>query len=288
MVKNRYPLPRIDELLDKLVNAKYFTKIDLCSGYHQIRIKKEDVSKTAFRTRYRHYEFLVMPFGLTNALATFMTLMNDVFHKYLDEFVVIYLDDILVYSHTKEKHLDHLRVVLQTLRQHKLFGKISKCEFMKRRVEYLGHVISEKGVSVDQHKVEAIRNWIPPKTVAELRSFLGLASYYQKFVEGFSTVATSLTQLLYKNTPYVWTDKQQTAFDELKRRLTTTLVLLVADPDKPFIVTTDASDYAIGAVLSQNHEHGDQPIAFESRKLSPNELNYAIYEKELLAIVHAL
>ena len=167
-VKNRYPLPRIDELLDKLVDAKYFTKIDLRSGYHQIRIKKEDTPKTAFRTRYGHYEFLVMPFGLTNAPATFMTLMNDVFHEYLDNFVIIYLDDILVYSRTREEHIDHLRVVLQTLRKHKLYGKISKCEFMKTRVEYLGHIISGDGVSVDQCKIEAVRNWNPPQNVAEL------------------------------------------------------------------------------------------------------------------------
>ena len=167
-IKNRYPLLRIDELLDKLVNAKYFTKIDLRSGYHQIRIKKEDTQKTAFRTRYGHYEFLVMPFGLTNAPATFMTLMNDIFHEYLDKFVVIYLDDILVYSHTKEDHIDHLRVVLQTLRKHTLYGKITKCEFMKTRVEYLGHIISGEGISVDQRKVEAVRNWTPLQNIAEL------------------------------------------------------------------------------------------------------------------------
>src|SRR6185369_6990545 len=167
-VKNRYLLPCINELLDKLVDAKYFTKIDLRSGYHQIRIKREDTLKTAFQTRYEHYEFLVMLFGLTNAPATFMMLMNDVFHKYLNNFVIIYLDNILVYSYTKEEHIDHLHVVLQTLRKHKLYGKISKCEFMKTHVEYLGHIISGDEVSVDQCKIKAVRNWNPPQNVAEL------------------------------------------------------------------------------------------------------------------------
>ena len=287
-IKNRYPLPRIDELMDRLVGSCYFTKIDLHSGYHQIRIKSDDIHKTAFRTRYGHYEFLVLPFGLTNAPATFMTLMNDIFRKYLDQFVVIYLDDILIYSKTEKEHIIHVRKVLDILRQHKLYAKISKCEFFKEQVEYLGHFISKDGISVDKRKIEVIQNWPIPTNISELRSFLGLASYYRKFVPNFSTIASSLTQLLHKDQKYQWKDEHEKAFKELKQKLTTAPVLLLPDPTKPFSVTSDASDFAIGAVLSQDQGKGDQPIAYESRKLSPAELNYPIHEKELLAIVHAL
>jgi len=198
-IKNRYPLPRIEELMDRLCGAKYFSKIDLYSGYHQIRIKDTDIHKTAFRTRYGHYEFLVLPFGLTNVPATFMTLMNDIFREYLDKFVIIYLDDILIYSKTKEEHLQHLRIVLGILRQHKLYAKSTKCELLQPKVEYLGHFLSKEGISVDLRKVDAIKNWPEPTNVSEVRSFLGLASYYRKFVERFSAIATPLTVLLYKN-----------------------------------------------------------------------------------------
>jgi transposase InsO family protein len=287
-IKNRYPLPRIEDLLDRLVGAKYFSKLDLYSGYHQIRIKKEDIHKTAFRTRYGHYEFLVLPFGLTNAPATFMTLMNDIFHEYLDEFVVVYLDDILIYSKTKEDHLKHLRKVLLKLREHRLYAKLKKCELFKNKVEYLGHYISGEGIAVDERKVEVIKKWPNPTNLTELRSFLGLASYYRKFVKNFSAIASSLTTLLRKDIPYEWKPDQQEAFNKLKEKLTSAPVLLIPDQTKPFTVTTDASDTAIGAVLSQDHGKGDQPIAFESRKLNSAELNYATHEKELLAIVHAI
>lgn len=287
-IKNRYPLPRIEDLMDRLVGAKYFTKIDLYSGYHQIRIKEEDIHKTAFRTRYGHYEFLVLPFGLTNAPATFMTLMNDIFREFLDQFVIVYLDDILIYSKTREEHLQHLQQVLQILRKHRLYAKLSKCEILKQKVEYLGHYISSEGISVDLRKVTVVKEWPIPTNISELRSFLGLASYYRKFVKGFSSIAAPLTLLLHKDQPYKWDDTKQVAFDELKRLLTSAPVLLLPDPTKPFTVTTDASDIAIGAVLSQNQGKGEQPVAYESRKLSPAEQNYPVHEKELLAIVHAI
>src|SRR5438128_7709595 len=274
--------------MDRLVGAKYFTKIDLYSGYHQIRIKDSDIPTTAFRTRYGHFEFLVMPFGLTNAPATFMTMMNNVFHQYLDKFVIIYLDDVLIYSRTKAEHLQHLELVLKVLRQHKLYAKIAKCDIMKESVEYLGHYLSGQGVSVDPRKIEAINKWTPPETVSHVRSFLGLASYYQKFVRNFSAIAAPLTDLLHKECEFIWADAQQEAFDELKRQLTTAPVLLIPDPALPFTITSDASDFAIGAVLSQDQGKGDQPIAFESRKMSPAELNYPVHEKELLAIVHVI
>jgi hypothetical protein len=281
-------LPRIEDLLDRLVGAKYFSKLDLYSGYHQIRIKESDVPKTAFRTRYGHFEFLVLPFGLTNAPATFMTLMNNIFHKYLDEFVVVYLDDILIYSRTKEEHLNHLEKVLTKLREHRLYAKLSKCELFQTKVEYLGHYISGEGVAVDQRKVEVIKTWPNPTNLTELRSFLGLASYYRKFVKGFSSIASPLTLLLHKDQPYIWEIDQQQAFNTLKEKLITAPVLIIPDQTKPFTVTTDASDTTIGAVLSQDVGNGDQPVAFESRKLNTAELNYPVYEKELLAIVHAI
>ena len=287
-IKNRYPLPRIEELMDRLAGAQYFSKIDLYSGYHQIRIKKEDTHKTAFRTRYRHYEFLVLPFGLMNAPATFMTLMNDIFREHLDDFVIIYLDDILIYSKTKEEHLQHVRLVLKTLRKHHLYAKAKKCELIRRKVEYTGHYISADGIAVDPRNITTIRDWPAPTNPSEVRSFLGLASYYRKFVQGFSATATPLTALLHKDKKFQWTTPEQVAFDTLKEKLTTAPVLLLPDPNKPFTITTDASDFAIGAVLTQDQGKGEQPVAYESRKLSPAEQNYAVHEKELLAIVHAI
>ncbi|KAL5569524.1 hypothetical protein UlMin_026099 [Ulmus minor] len=197
-IKNKYPLPRIDDLFDQLKGAANFSKIDLRSGYHQLRIKDNDVPKTAFRTRYGHYEFLVMPFGLTNAPAAFMDLMNRVFAQYLDKFIIVFIDDILVYSKTPEEHEDHLRVTLQLLRDSKLYAKFSKCDFWLSKVHFLGHVVSKEGVSVDPAKVEAVSKWAAPSSVTEIRSFLGLAGYYRRFVEGFSKIASPLTALTRK------------------------------------------------------------------------------------------
>ncbi|GKA16240.1 putative reverse transcriptase domain-containing protein [Tanacetum coccineum] len=196
-IRNRYPLPRIDDLFDQLQGAKYFSKIDLRSGYHQLRVREQDISKTAFRTRYGHYEFLVMPFGLTNAPAVFMDLMNRVFHEYLDKFVIVFIDDILVYSKSEEEHEQHLRIVLEILRQKKLYAKFSKCEFWLQQVAFLGHIVSADGIIMDPSKVEAITKWPRPTTVTEVRSFLGLAGYYRRFVEGFSRLALPLTQLIW-------------------------------------------------------------------------------------------
>uniref|UniRef100_A0A2N9IFH6 CCHC-type domain-containing protein n=1 Tax=Fagus sylvatica TaxID=28930 RepID=A0A2N9IFH6_FAGSY len=194
-VQNKYPLPRIDELFDQLQGAQIFSKIDLRSGYHQLKIKPDDVSKTAFRTRYEHYEFLVMPFGLTNAPVAFMDLMNRVFKPFLDQFVVVFIDDILIYSKSKEDHERHLRLVLQVLKEKKLYAKLKKCEFWLDSVAFLGHVISKDGISVDPKKVEAVVEWNRPNNVTEIRSFLGLAGYYRRFVEGFSHLAMPLTRL---------------------------------------------------------------------------------------------
>jgi hypothetical protein len=192
-VKNNYPLSRIDDLFDQLKDAKIFSKIDLKSGYHQVRIKDEDISKTSFRTMYGHYKFTVVPFGLSNAPVVFMCLMNGVFRDYLDKFVIVFLDDILVYSKLEEEHEKHLSMVLQVLREHQLYAKLSKCSFYQEQIHCLGHIISEEGIVVDPKKVEAIREWSVPRNVVELRSFIGLASYYRRFIMGFSRIAHPIT-----------------------------------------------------------------------------------------------
>lgn len=288
-IKNKYPLPRIEELLDRLHGAQWFSKLDLASGYHQIRVAAEDIPKTAFRTRYGLYEFMVMPFGLTNAPATFQRLMNDIFRPFLDDFVIVYLDDILVYSRTKEEHAEHLRAVLTKLREHKLYAKLSKCTFFTQALDYLGHRITSDGIRVDDSKVKAVVSWPQPTNITELRGFLGLANFYRKFVAGFAHRAAPLTDRLRQDQPASpWTDAQQAAFEDLKAALSSAPVLVSPDPNIPFTVHCDASKLAIGAVLSQEQGKGLQPVAYESRKLNPAERNYSTYEKELLSVVHAL
>ena len=213
IVKNKYPLPRVEDLFDQLKGAGVFSKIDLQSGYYQLRVKEVDVPKTAFRTRYGHYEFLVMPFGLTNAPAAFMDLMNRVFRPYVDQFVVVFIDDILVYSKDAQEHEQHLRIVLETLREKKLYVKLSKCDFWLKEVSFLGHIVSVEGIRVDPTKIEAVVNWKPPRNVTEVRSFLGLAGYYRRFVRGFSVIASPLTKLLNKGIKFEWTDKCQNSFE---------------------------------------------------------------------------
>jgi len=218
-VKNRYPLPRIDDLFDQLKGAKVFSKIDLRLGYYQMRIKGQDVPKTAFRTHYGHFEFLVLPFGLTNAPTLFMDLMNRVFQPYLDKFVVVFIDDILVSSKSYEEHEQHLRQTLQTLRSRQLYAKLDKCDFWLKEVTFLGHVVSSKGIFVGPQKVEVVLRWEKPTTVTEIRSFLGLTGYYRRFIEGFSTIATPLTRLTRKNIRWEWLKECDESFQELKRRL---------------------------------------------------------------------
>jgi hypothetical protein len=190
-IKNRYPLPRIDDLFDQVRGATIFSKIDLQAGYHQVRIKDEDIYKTTFRMRYGHYEFVVIPFGLTNAPASFMCLMNSILSKYLDKFVIVFIDDILIYSKNEQEHEEHLRIVLQILREKKLYAKLSKCDFYKDKIQYLGHVVSKEGIVVDPEKIKSIMDWPIPKDVSDIRSFMGITGYYQKFIEGFSKIASS-------------------------------------------------------------------------------------------------
>ncbi|KAA0054785.1 pol protein [Cucumis melo var. makuwa] len=283
-VKNRYPLPRIDDLFDQLQGATVFSKIDLRSGYHQLRIKDGDVPKTAFRSRYGHYEFIVMSFGLTNAPAVFMDLMNRVFREFLDTFVIVFIDDIFIYSKTEVEHEEHLRMVLQTLRDNKLYAKFSKCEFWLKQVSFLGHVVSKAGVSVYPAKIEAVTGWTRPSTVSEVCSFLGLAGYYRRFVENFSRIATPLTQLTRKGAPFVWSKACEDSFQNLKQKLVTTPVLTVPDGSGSFVIYSDASKKGLGCVLMQQ----GKVVAYASRLLKSHEQNYSTHDLELAAVVFAL
>ncbi|CAL1380625.1 unnamed protein product [Linum trigynum] len=283
-VKNKWPIPNIGDLFDQLGEEKWFTKLDLRSGYYQVRIAEGDEAKTACVTRYGSYEFLVMPFGLTNAPATFCTLINQVFEPFLDRFVVVYLDDIVVYSNTLDEHAEHLRQAFQVLRDNKLYVKKEKCTFVAAEVPFLGHIIGGGKLKMDEAKVEAIRGWEPPTRVTELRSFLGLANYYRRFIKGYSALAAPLTDLLKKNKAWEWLDRCREAFEALKNAVTKEPVLALPDPTKAYEVQTDASDFAIGGVLMQE----GHPIAFESRKLNEAERRYAVQEKQMTAVVHCL
>ncbi|CEG84711.1 hypothetical protein RMATCC62417_18472 [Rhizopus microsporus] len=247
------PLPRIDECLERLSGAKHFSSIDLKSGYHQVRIRDEDVPKTAFNTRYGSYEFLVLPFGLTNSPPTFQKMMNQVLQDYVDKFVLVYLDDILIFSKTEEEHRKHLRLVLEKLRENKLYANPKKCTFNKSEVEFLGYRVSAKGVLPSASKVKAIQEWPRPSNVQEVRQFVGLCSHYRRFIPGFSTVATPLTDLTKgtgaKKRPIQWSKDCQMAFDKLKQLMSSAPVLQAPDLSRQFIIETDASDFGVGAVL---------------------------------------
>nr|CAD40090.2 OSJNBb0012A12.12 [Oryza sativa Japonica Group] len=283
-IKNKYPLPRIDDLFDQLKGATVFSKIDLRSGYQQLRIKEEDIPKTAFTTRYGLFEYTVMSFGLTNAPTIFMNLMNKVFMEYLDKFVVVFIDDILIYSRTKEEHEEHLRLALEKLREHQLYAKFSKCEFWLSEVKFLGHVISAGGVAVDPSNVEFITNWKQPKTVSEIRSFLGLTGYYRRFIENFSKIAKPMTRLLQKDVKYKWSEECEQSFQELKNRLISAPILILPDPKKGFQVYCDASKLGLGCVLMQD----GKVVAYASHQLRPHEKNYPAHDLELAAVVHVL
>ncbi|GJV51178.1 putative nucleotidyltransferase, ribonuclease H [Tanacetum coccineum] len=283
-IKNRYPLPRIDDLFDQLQGSSVYSKIDLRSGYHQLRVREEDIPKTAFRTRYGHYEFQVMPFGLTNAPAVFMDLMNRVCKPYLDKFVIVFIDDILIYSRNKEEHANHLRIILELLRKEKLYAKFSKCDFWIHIVQFLGHLIDNQGLHVDPAKIEAVKNWTSLTTPTEVRQFLGLAGYYRRFIKGFSKIAKPLTKLTQKNKSYIWGEEQESAFQLLKQKLCEAPILALPEGNDNFVVYCDASLQGLGAVLMQR----EKVIAYASRQLKPHEENYTTHDLELGAVIFAL
>lgn len=283
-VKNKHPLPVIDELLDELAGARYFTKLDLRSGYHQIRLAEGEQYKTAFHTHQGLYEFMVMPFGLTNAPATFQSIMNQIFAPMLRKSVLVFVDDILIYSQTMEHHVDQLHQVFQLLDKNQFLIKRSKCSFALRELEYLGHIIGPNGVSTDQSKVTAVCDWPTPSNLKSLRGFLGLTGYYRKFIRNYGIIAQPLTQLLKKGVLFIWGPLQQTSFATLKHAMSTPPVLALSDFNLPFVLETDASHNGVGAVLMQQ-EH---PVTFLSKALGPRNQALSVYEKECLAILLAI
>ncbi|CAI7809425.1 unnamed protein product, partial [Closterium sp. NIES-54] len=286
-IKNKYPIPRIDDLLDQLRGATVFSKLDLRSGYWQIRMADNSIHKTAFRTRYGSYDYLVMPFGLTNAPATFQAEMNHILRPLLDECVVVYLDDILIYSRDMKQHIEHLRRVFEILRREKFYVKLSKSDFALKKLHFLGHMVSAQGVHVDPKKIEAVRTWKTPENVKELQKFLGFANYYNRFVPQYAKIATPLTNLLKKNTPFKWEDVHQQSMEQLKTALTSAPALILPVPEKDYVIEADASNQAVGAVLMQDQGKGLQRIAYLSKKLHGAELNCPIHDKEALAIITA-
>lgn len=278
-----FPIPVVEELLDELKDAIFFTKLDLRSGYHQVRMHPDDVAKTAFRTHHGHFEFLVMPFGLTNAPSTFQALMNEILKPLLRRCVLVFFDDILIFSRTETEHLQHVCAVFLILEQHGLVLKRSKCSFGERRLHYLGHVIEKGVVSMDKGKIQAVQEWPRPRSIKALRGFLGLTGYYRRFIHNYGVIAAPLTALL-KRDAFIWSDAATAAFEELKTVLTTAPVLQLPDFTALFVVDCDASGTGFGVVLHQ----GQGPIAFFSKAVAPQHSKLAAYERELIGLVQAV
>jgi hypothetical protein len=312
-IKNRYPLPLISETLDRLAGAKIFTQLDLRDGYHHIRIRKGDEWKTAFRTRYGHFEYHVMPFGLANAPATFQAYINKALSDLLDTCCVVYLDDILIYSSSPEEHEKHVRLVLERLRKFRLFAKLSKCSFGVDTVHFLGFVISPRGIEMEKERIATIESWPEPTCVRDIQVFLGFANFYRRFIQGYARITAALSDLTKgadsnqrkkgkkrkgkrssmpisnQNNPFVFTKEARDAFEKLKSLFSSAPLLRHFNPRLRIRVEPDASKFALGAILTQLQEDDQQwhPVAYFSRKLLPAEANYETYDSEMLAIVAA-
>ena len=279
-------MPSIEDLFDSVRGARYFTKLDLKSGYNQVRVEERDIPKTAVNTPFGHYEFTVMGFGLTNALATFMALMNDVLRPFLRAFVVVFLDDILIYSRSWSDHLEHIDAVLTALRNQSLFCNAIKCEFALDCIRFLGHFVDGTHLWPGPEKISVVRNWSAPTSVTGIRQFLGFTNYFRRFIKGYSFIARPLEELTGKNK---WNEECQSAFEALKEALISAPVLRLPDVGKPFRLVTDASDTALAGLLLQKDEAEDwHPVAYTSRRLRVEERNYHANERETLAVIHAL
>jgi len=290
-VKNKYPLPLISKLVSQLRGAKYFTKLDVRWGFNNVRIKPGDEWKAAFRTNHGLFEPLVMFFGMTNSPTTFQTMMNDIFRTLIAEgIVVVYLDDILIFTETEEEHEQAVQRVLEVLAEHKLFLRPEKCEFHRKRIEYLGLVISKNKVEMDPVKVAGVRNWPILENRTDVQTFIGFVNFYRCFIRDFSTIARFLFDLTCSDKAWNWDTKEQDTFERLKAAVTTAPVLVLPQDLEPFRIEADSSDFTSGAVLSQQlpREEKRHPVAFYSKSLSPVERNYEIHDKEMLAIIRAL
>jgi hypothetical protein len=282
-IKNKYLIPVIEDLLDELQGANAFSKLDLRSSYHQIRMNLADISKTAFRTHMGHYEYLVMPFGLTNAPATFQDLMNIIFSKILRKFVLVFFDDILIFSRTLEEHIKHLTTILQLIRAHQLKVKLSKCTFATDSVEYLGHVISGSSIATDPSKITNVISWKTPTNITQLRGFLGLTGYYRRFIKHYATICKPLHEALKKNS-FQWETIEKEAFAQLKTTMTTPPVVSLPNFNLPFVLETNACASGLGEVLMQL----GKPMAYLSKAIVPKLASMSIYKKEDMAILEAL
>ncbi|KAH7478801.1 Transposon Tf2-9 polyprotein [Fusarium oxysporum f. sp. matthiolae] len=285
-VKDRYPLPLIKESLNNLSGMKYFSRIDIVSAFNNLRIEKGQEYLTAFRTRFGLYESLVMPFGLTGAPATFQRYINDALREHLDIFCTAYLDDILIYSRTREEHIEHLKMVLQKLRAAGLFANPAKCEFLVKETKFLGLIVGQEGIRMDPAKVETVKDWKTPTCLTDVQAFIGFGNFYRRFIRDFSKLTAPLNRLTKKDVPFVWDDTCEKAFIKLKEAFTTAPILRPFDWTKDVILETDASDYVSAGVLSQYDDEGRlHPVAFFSKKHTATECNYEIYDKELMAII---
>ncbi|KAH9244458.1 hypothetical protein BASA81_018151 [Batrachochytrium salamandrivorans] len=287
-VKDRNPIPLISEMLRTLSTGKVFTTLDLRGAYNLLRIRKGDEPKTSFITKYGQFEFLVMPFGLANAPAQFQRMMNSLFREMNGKYVLVYLDDIVIYSSNMAEHKVHVRNVFKVLSDNRLFCRAEKCHFYQTEIKYLGYIISSSGVSMDPSKIKAVQEWPAPRKVRDLQVFLGFTNFYRALVHDYSNMTCHMTKLFKKDTLFIWGPEQQTSFENLKTAFANSTLLLHPDDSRPFILETDASDYAISGILSQYDENEVlRPIAFYARQMNSAERNYEIYDKELLAVVES-